>query len=143
MTAETTTARAELVAALEAGLPKNDGDEPRYRVLGYARSLDAMPKPTVLAWADTLTRGPGLKGRDLVSVDYRVWALVDGEDVSTVDAALDVALDDVLDVIAGIGFIDWTTAERGIYDDHWHGWRVTCRAGAEYVPTSPPAPEEP
>lgn len=142
MTAETTTARAELVAALKAGLPMNDGGEPRYRVLGYARSLDAMPKPTVLAWADTLTRGPGLKGRDLVSVDYRLWALVDGEDATTVDDSLDPVLDDVLDAVAGIGFIDWTTAERGLYDDRWHGWRITCRAGAEYVLT-PTEPEEP
>jgi hypothetical protein len=141
MTAETTTARAELVAALEAGLPKNDGEEPRYRVLGYARSLDAMPKPTVLAWANTLTRGPGLKA-GLVAVEYRVWALVAGEDPATVDDDLDPVLDDVLDVIAGIQFIDWTTAERGIYDDHWHGWRVTATATAEYVPT-PTAPEEP
>lgn len=139
---ETTTARAELVAALEAGLPLDDAGEPVYRVLGYARSLDAMPKPTVLAWADTLTRGPGLKGRNLVAVDYRVWALVAGEDAATVDDDLDPALDAVLDAIAGVQFIDWTTAERGIFDDHWHGWRITCRATAEYIPT-PTEPEEP
>lgn len=141
MTAETTTARAELVAALKAGLPLDDAGEPVYRVLGYARSLDAMPKPTVLAWANTLTRGPALKA-GLVSVEYRVWALVDGEDPATVDDVLDPVLDDVLDVIAGIQFIDWTTAERGIYDDHWHGWRITAAATAEYVPT-PTEPEEP
>lgn len=141
MTAETTTARAELVAALKAGLPQDDAEEPVYRVLGYARALDAMPKPTVLAWADNLTRGPGLKGRDLVKVEYRIWALVDGEDPAIVDDDLDVALDHVLDALAGIKFIDWTTAERGVFEGAWHGWRITGQAGAEYVPT--PTPEEP
>lgn len=141
MTAQTTTARAELVAALKDGLPLDAAQEPVYRVLGYARALDAMPKPTVLAWADNLTRGPGLTGRDLVKVDYRIWALVDGEDPATVDDALDVALDDVLDAIAGIEFVDWTAAERGLYEGNWHGWRITAQAAAEYIPT--PIPLEP
>lgn len=115
-----TSPAADLAAQLLAALPE-------YRVIGYVSALDAVPKPTVIVWAETLTRTPVL-GHEHVQVDLRVQVVVGEEDPEAADGRLWEATSLVLAALAPIGWVDWTTTERGVRNDNFHAYTITLTA---------------
>ncbi|MDF9877466.1 hypothetical protein [Cellulosimicrobium cellulans] len=120
-------ARTELVTALKANLPST------YRVIGYNPTIDGVPKPTVMVWQTTLTRADDF-GLQRVNVTFTVWVLVGQENSGNADNALDAALERVLASLQPIDWVEWTTAERGVFGPpdgkQFHGYQVTVEAVA-------------
>ncbi|GAB2474400.1 hypothetical protein [Xylanimonas ulmi] len=100
-----------------------------FRVVGYNTQIDPPTKPTVMLWASQMVKGETLK-RPMVTVTFDIWVLVGQENTGAADNALDAALEKVLAALQPLGWVDWTTAERGIFADALHGWRVTATAVA-------------
>jgi len=106
---------ATLRAALAAELVGVD-------VYGF-REEPVVVRPTVLAYAEDIDRGPLLRGSGLVTVTLTAWLLVPMEDPDTADDTLAVLLNDVLDALEEQDYVGgWTRARRGLYQNRWHGW---------------------
>lgn len=116
-------ARTELATALSAGLPSS------YRVVGFNSTLDSVAKPTVMVWQQTLTR-PDDFGLQRVNVTLNLWVLVGQQNSGNADNALDTALEKVLGALQPIDWVEWTTAERGVFAEKFHGYQVTVEAVA-------------
>ncbi len=117
------TSRTQLVDDLKAALPS------KYRVVGFNSALDAVKAPTVMVWQSKIER-PEQFGLHGLLVTFDLWLLVGQENTARADEALDVALDDVIDALQGITWVDWQDAERGILFDSFQGWKVTVNAAA-------------
>lgn len=107
---------AELVTHLQGALPD-------YRVCGYVSALDAVPRPTVLVWAETLNRGPTLS-TGLLYVDFRVQVVVGLIEPDQADAPLWEATAAVLAAVGDLGWIEWTRAQRGVRADNFHAYTI-------------------
>lgn len=103
---------------------------PEFRVVGYVSALDAVPRPTVLVWAETLTRTPVL-GQDHVALDLRVQVIVADQQPDEADAALWDATSQVLEALAPLGWVEWTTTDRGVRADTFHAYTINLAALAQ------------
>lgn len=117
--------RTEVVAALRTALPA-------YRITGLT-TLDGVAKPTLLVWQESLTPTETFSPRVLARL--AVWILVPQSDPGKADDALDAALEDVLGVVQPMDQIGWESAERGVLDETWHGYKLTVVAGGELTTT--------
>lgn len=120
-------ARTELVTALKANLPST------YRVIGMNPTIDGVPKPTVMVWQQALAR-PDDFGLQRVNVTFNIWVLVGQENSGNADNALDAALENLLNALQPIDWVEWTTAERNVFGNtegkQFHGYFVTVEAVA-------------
>lgn len=116
--------RSSLAAALAAALPAT------YLVRGYPYEPDAVTRPTVMLWQSLIERLPQLE-LDRLVVTVELWVLVATEDPAKADDALDDAVSDVLQALHPIGWINWSTAERGVLLDRFNGYRITAQAVAK------------
>lgn len=116
-------ARGVLAQALATALPD-------VRVLGYPADVEAVTRPTVMLWQSLIERSD-LLGLDRVKVTLELWALVATEDPARADDALDEHLENVLYALQDLTWLDWTTAERGVLAERFHGYRVTAQAVAK------------
>lgn len=116
-------ARTELSTALKSALPG-------FRVIGLNTQLDAVTKPTVMVW-QSLIRRPDDFGLNRLLVTLDAWVLVGQENSGTADNALDKALEKFLGALQPITWVEWTQAERGIFADAFHGYKVTLNAVAQ------------
>lgn len=119
-------ARTQLAADLKTGLPT-------YPVVAYDPTLDVVRKPTLMLWQDYLTR-PERLALSAVQVNLILWVLVGIEDPAKADDALDTALEDVLFALEPIAWVQWEKAERGIFAERFHGYKVTLTAMAAITP---------
>lgn len=115
--------REQVAAALSAALPG-------YRVLGYPMDPDAVTRPTIMMWTSLIERLEQID-LDRLKVTVELWVLVASEDPARVDDALDDALDDVIVALHPIPWLTWSTAERGVLTDRFHGYRITAQAVAK------------
>lgn len=115
--------RTTLATALAAALPG-------YRVIGYSTSLDAVTRPTIMLWTSLIERFDAF-GHDRLKVTVETWVVVGSEDPEKANDAADEALVDVLGVVQSIPLIEWTSAERGVLFDSFHGYRITATAVAQ------------
>lgn len=115
-------ARTDLVDALVAAL-----DPEVYRVTGSPSLPDQIEVGTfdVRAWASKYT--PGVAS-GAVQIDCTVWVLTALQTPGPTDDALDVAQEDVMAVLYGLQWLTAPTAERGVMDDRWNGWRFEVSA---------------
>lgn len=120
-TPEEPSARRLLATALEAGLPYG------WQVTGYPTTLDNVTRPTVMVWTSRLEPSNQI-GRDRVMVTLDVWVLTGITAPGQADDALDAQLLAVLAVLHGLEWIDWTSAERGVLEDKYHGYRLSTTA---------------
>lgn len=116
-------ARTALSEALTDALPG-------FRVLGYSQDLDAVTRPTVMVWTSLIERAEQF-GLDRIKVTVELWVLVGNDNPEAANDALDDALEDVLGALQDVDWIDWTTAERGVLFDRFHGYRITALAVAQ------------
>lgn len=117
---EDTSPRRLLVTALAAALPA-------WEITGYPVIPDAVTRPTVMVWTSSLE--PALQvGRDRIRAELDVWVLTGITVPGKADDALDAQLVDVLEVLHGLEWLDWTRAERGTLNDTFHGFRVSAVA---------------
>lgn len=115
--------RSALADALAGALPD-------FRVLGYPLDVDAVTRPTVMLWTSLVERLEQID-LDRLRVTTELWVLVGTEDPARVDDALDDALEAVVYALHPIGWVTWSTAERGVLQDRFHGYRITAQAVAK------------
>lgn len=117
-------ARQQLAATLATGLGKG------WRVVGYPTELDAVTRPTVMVWTESLEPAEQI-GRDRLRVTLSLWVLSSSQNPATADDDLDARLVDVIAVLHPLAWIAWTSAERGVLADTYHGYRITATAGVQ------------
>lgn len=113
------TVRSDIVAMLN--LPAN-----RFVVSDQARTPEfiATGKVHVLVYRQTVTAGPQ-HGMRLNEVE--LWILTPKLNLEEkgADDDLDAALTNVLDAIDNTEQLTWSTAERAVWDDALHGYRIS------------------
>lgn len=122
--------RTDLATALATAL----GDD--YRVVGWQHGIDRVPKRTVMVWVDALT--PVGISSDNLKVDLALWVLTPSEDTPTADDDLDDALLDVIEALRPLTAFTWTRAQRGVYEDRFHGYQLTISAAGRVTPEETP-----
>lgn len=114
------TSTQRLVTELATALPD-------FRVIGYVAALDQVPRPTVIVWTENLTRTT-LLGQDRVLVELRVQVVVGQQEPEEADAPLWEATSQVLEALAPLGWLDWTTAEWVVRADTFHAYTLSLTA---------------
>lgn len=113
------TVRSDILAAL--ALPAN-----RFVVSDTARTPEVIPtgKVHVLVYRSTVTAG-AQHGMRLNEVE--LWALTPKLNLipDGADDDLDDALEAILDAIDATQQLTWTTAERTVWDDALHGYKIS------------------
>jgi predicted RNase H-like nuclease len=102
---------------------------PTYRVTGYVDQPDAVTRPTVMLWQSAMERLEQID-LDRVRVTLELWILTGRENPERADDDLDDALEAVLVALQPLSWVAWTQAERGIYAENYHGYRLTAFAVA-------------
>lgn len=99
---------------------------PDWNVVETARRLDAISRPTAIVWPTTMTRVEQ-HGVDWLQTSLEVWIVTSP---TTTPATLETVLEDLavqlLDVLEAAPEVSWDTAERGVLDETFHGWKVTA-----------------
>lgn len=93
-----------------------------YRIQPFPAEPDRVTDVTVMVWRENVTRGP-VKGARANEV--AIWVLTGHEDPRNAEDALDTALDTVLAALDELDTSSWESAERAVYAEKWHGYRVT------------------
>ncbi len=100
--------------------------QPDWNVIDTARRLDAISRPTAVVWPVTMTR-VDVQGLEWLRTTLDVWIVTPpSTPPATLEAALEGLALDLLDVLDTTPSIAWDTAERGVLDDAFHGWKVTA-----------------
>lgn len=113
---------------------------PDYRVTGHPASLDRVDTRTVMVWTNTLT--PAGIGADRLTIALTVWVLTPHTSPSATDDDLDAALADVIGALHPLDAFAWTQAERDMYGDAWHGYRLDVLAVGQATLDPSPAVSE-
>lgn len=116
-------ARTDLAAALTTALPA-------FRVSGFNDQIDAVVRPTVMLWQSSLERLEQI-GHDRLRVTLDLWVLTGREDPEKADDALDDAMELVVAALLPLTWVDWTNAERGVFLERFHGYKLTVTAVAQ------------
>lgn len=113
-------ARSELAATLRTALPT-------WQVTGYPTVPDAVTRPTVMVWTQSMVPAEQIN-RDRLVVTLTLWVLTGRQDPATADDELDARLEDVLAVLHPLKWLAWTDAERGVLAETFHGYQITATA---------------
>lgn len=117
------TPRTRLAADLDQALPS------RYVVKARTATPDQIDPRTIAVRVLPASVAPSPTVRGL-AYTLTLWAVTGRTDPDEVDDVLDAALDDLLGALLGLHWLTFDTAERGVMDERWHGYRltVTCYA---------------
>lgn len=104
--------RSELAAALKPLLPAT------IKIIDVPRSIDGMEskRPVVLLYRETREKAPNAIG-DYFDT-FALYVVTPGVDVRRSEDALDDTLDQVIDALDQITWLQWTTAERSLFGDN-------------------------
>lgn len=116
------TARTDLIADLKRHLPRGS------KVIGY--EPDSVTEPTHLVFLESITR-PDQLGLHRLQIDFGIWLLVGSENPEKASDQADDALMELLGALQGIDQLWWSSAERGVYDEKWHGYKLTVTKVAQ------------
>lgn len=98
----------------------------RFTTSPDARTPDRIDKGKVfvLTYRQTVTQSPQIGTR---INELQLWILTPKLNLEKggADDDLDRALDEVLDAIDAAPQLTWTTAERTVWDDAWHGYMIS------------------
>lgn len=98
---------------------------PDWNVIATARKIDATSRPTVIVWPTTITRIEQ-HGVNWLQTSLEVWVITStGTPTDKLESALEQLVVQLLEVLEPLHEIAWDTAERGVLDETFHGWKVT------------------
>lgn len=107
---------------------------PSYRVIAAADVPDAVTKPTLLLHQGNVTRLPQI-GHDRLQVELVLWLLVGNEKPEAAEDALEQGMDDVIETLRPLTWVDWPNAERMTFGEpdgpNYHGYRFNLIGHAE------------
>lgn len=119
-------ARTLLADALRSALPG-------YRVIPAADVPDKVTRTTLLLHQGTITRAPQI-AHNRITVDLVLWVLVANEQPEAAEAALEKGVDDVIEALRPLIWVDWPNAERMTFGEpdgpSYHGYRFNLTATA-------------
>ncbi len=95
-----------------------------FRVTGYNTALEAVTGKLVMAYVERI-EPTGQIGLNQVRVELGLWLLVGNEDSQTADKTLETALERLLVALQGIPWVEWTSAERGVLQESFHGYKLS------------------
>jgi len=103
--------RSELAAALQPLLPA------AIKIVDVPRSLDGVEakRPVVLLYRESRAKAPNAIG-DYFDT-FSLYVIVPGVDVRKVEDVLDNTLDQVIDALDQVKWLNWQTAERSLFGD--------------------------
>ncbi len=103
--------RSELAAALQPLLPA------AIKIVDVPRSLDGVEakRPVVLLYRESRAKAPNALG-DYFDT-FSLYVIVPGVDVRKVEDVLDNTLDQVIDALDQVKWLNWQTAERSLFGD--------------------------
>ncbi len=97
-----------------------------WNVIDTARKVDAISRPTAIVWPTTITR-IAQHGVDWLQTSLEVWIITStGTPADKLETTLETLLIQLLEVLEPLNEIAWDTAERGVLDETFHGWKVTA-----------------
>lgn len=104
--------RSELAAALKPLLPTT------IKIIDVPRSIDGMEakRPVVLLFRESRAKAPNAMG-DYFDT-FALYVIAPGVDTRRSEDALDNALDQVIDALDQIQWLNWSIAERSIFGDN-------------------------
>ena len=104
--------RSELAAALKPLLPAT------VKIIDVPRSIDGMEskRPVVLLYRESRSKAPNAMG-DYFDT-FALYVVTPGVDVSRSEDALDNTLDQVIDALDQITWLQWTSADRSLFGDN-------------------------
>ena len=104
--------RSELAAALKPLLPTT------IKIIDVPRSIDGMEakRPVVLLFRESRAKAPNAMG-DYFDT-FALYVITPGVDTRRSEDALDNALDQVIDALDQIQWLNWSIAERSIFGDN-------------------------
>lgn len=104
--------RSELAAALKPLLPAT------VKIIDVPRSIDGMEakRPVVVLFRESREKAPNAIG-DYFDT-FALYVVTPGVDVRRSEDALDDTLDQVIDALDQITWLQWTTADRSLFGDN-------------------------
>lgn len=104
--------RSELAALLKPLLPAS------VKIIDVPRSIDGLEakRPVVMLFRESREKAPNAMG-DYIDT-FTMYVVTPGVDVRRSEDALDDILDQVLDALDTITWLNWTSAERSIFGDN-------------------------
>jgi hypothetical protein len=103
--------RSELAAALKPLLPST------VKIIDVPRSLDGLEakRPVVMLYRESRAKAPNALGDYLDT--FSLYVVTPGVDVTRAEDALDNTLDQVIDALDQVKWLNWSTAERSLFGD--------------------------
>jgi len=116
--------RSEIAEELTGALPAT------FKVMPYVKQLDNTDRPVVMLHRSKVARNP----ESSRYLDHSVTAhvLVAETLGEAAEDAADAALEAVLDALEGMGWLDWTEAERTPYAN-FTGYQITLTASKPHT----------
>jgi hypothetical protein len=113
-----TSLRARVAAMLAEALPA-----PAWRVIDHDDTVDriATREAVLIVYRSRTVPANFGDRRNELTVRLLVPNLAPGKS----DDALDERLDDLLDAVEANPYLDWSEAERGVFDETWPAYAVT------------------
>lgn len=104
--------RSELAAALKPLLPA------KTKIIDSPRSIDGLEanKPVVMLYRETVEKAPNAIG-DYFNT-FAIWVISPGIDPVRAEDALDDQLDDLIQALDQISWLNWQSAERSVFGDN-------------------------
>lgn len=104
--------RSELIAALKPLLPA------KTKLVDIPRSIDGLEsgRPVIMVYRENVTKAPNGIGTYFNS--FALWIVNPGADPSRAEDALDVLLDQVIEALDTLKWLNWTNAERSVFGDN-------------------------
>ena len=112
--------RTTLAAHFRDSLP------PIWQVIGYPSDVDGVSRPTLMLWQSEVRKLPAAPSQYEVTVELRVVTPV--ESPHKADDALDLLLEQVLDVLEQHPAVLWDSAERIALFDRFPAYKITVKA---------------
>lgn len=111
--------RTELAAAIEAGI---DGVKVIASLLALGELDPAYRGVIQIIRTDVTPSKMQPQGAYLNT--FEVWLIDPHTDPETVEDLLDDLLDELLELFDDLGWLEWDKAERSMYSDQYHAWKL-------------------
>lgn len=104
--------RSDLIAAIKPLIPAN------IKTIDVPRSLDGLEtnKPVLMVYRESVTKAPNKQGA--WEHTFSAWVISPNIDTARAEDNLDGTLEDILNGLDQIDWLDWKQAERSTFGDN-------------------------